>query len=201
MIGTVVSYNAATGTATIQPSIKARVTAPDGSTSWVSMQPLPNVPVVFMGGGNFVATFPVQPGDEALVIFCSRCIAAWFQSGGQQVQAEMRMHDLSDGIAIIGPRSKARAIPNLSTASAQLRSLDGSVVADFAPSGITLTAPKLTINSSGDVDITAQGNVNIQGQKITETSSGNNTTIDGKAFLTHLHSGVQSGGSDTGPVA
>jgi hypothetical protein len=194
MIGTVVSYNATghnAGTATIQPSIKSLVTAKDGSTSWQLMATLPNVPVAFMGGGNFVATYPIQPGDEALVVFCSRCIAAWYQNGawsdGGQIQAEMRMHDLSDGVAFIGPRSMARSIPNLSADTAQFRSMDGTTYFEVTAGGqCNIVAPQ-GLNIQGDVTVTG---------KVTATEEGTFNNIE---VSLHEHSGVTPGSGTSGP--
>ena len=43
-------------------------------------------------------------------MFASRCIDAWWQSGGYNNKPlEFRMHDLSDGFAIPGPRSLPKA--------------------------------------------------------------------------------------------
>lgn len=44
----------------------------------------------------------------------------------------------------------------------------------------------------------SQINLTVGGMGITITASG--TTIDGKLFLPHTHTGVQSGGSNSGPV-
>ncbi|WP_457849452.1 hypothetical protein, partial [Staphylococcus aureus] len=63
----------------------------------------------------------------------------------------MRMHDLSDGFAILGFRSQPRALSNISTTSAQLRSDDGATFIDLnpgtgeikvvAPGGFDVVAP------------------------------------------------------------
>lgn len=52
--------------------------------------------------------------------------------------------------------------------------------------------------ASGDVDITASGDVNVGGTGNTVITG--NTFIEGKDFLNHQHSGVQSGASNTGGV-
>lgn len=44
------------------------------------------------------------------------------------------------------------------------------------------------------------GGVNIQTAGTITINAGGGTTIDGKPFLPHVHTGVQSGGDDTGPV-
>ena len=88
----------------------------------ISMPNLIHLPVICMTGGGYSLTFPVKQGDEVLVVFACRCIDQWWGFGGVQPQAEFRLHDISDGFAIIGPRSKPRALPSYSTNSVQLRS-------------------------------------------------------------------------------
>ncbi|MFP5276990.1 MAG: Gp138 family membrane-puncturing spike protein [Acidobacteriota bacterium] len=206
--GIVRSFDASNGTATIVLAIQGAVFDANGNETQQAIRPLVDVPVVFLGGGNFVSTFPVQPGDEALVIFADRCIDSWFQSGGEQGEAEPRAHDLSDGIAIVGPRSLARLIPNLSTTTAQFRSLDGSTYFEVAangeanvvaPSGVTITGP---VTIKGDLSVvgtmTGSANMSIDGE-ISATGEG---TFAGIPVSTHVHGGVQTGGGNTGtPIA
>lgn len=132
----IVSFDPASETVTAQPSIQAQNRAPDGKVSWQRLPVLVDVPVIFPSGGGFTLTFPIAAGDECLVIFASRCIDAWRQSGGVQVQPELRMHDLSDGFALVGVRSQPRALPNVSTTSAQLRSDDGLTYVELGPDGL-----------------------------------------------------------------
>jgi hypothetical protein len=172
--GIVQSFDASAMTCVVQPSIQGRLTAVDGAETLVDMPLLPDVPVVFPGGGGCTLTFPVKAGDECLVIFAARGIDYWWQSGGVQKPAETRRHDLSDGFAIIGPRSKARAITSINTAAVELRSDDGqayvrldpaahSIVAT-APGGVTVTADtaihgdlNVTGDLSGGADLTITG--------------------------------------------
>jgi hypothetical protein len=204
MPGIVASYDPTKGTCVIQPSIQGELRSPDGTHTFVNMPQLPDVPVVYIGGGDFVATFPIQEGDEALVIFADRCIDSWWQSGGIQVPFEPREHDLSDGFALIGPRSLARKLTNVSTSNAQLRSVDGTTYLELtpaggvnvvAPAGINLTGP-VTINGNLSVTgtVTGTGNVSITG-KVTASGEGefNNVHVS-----THVHGNVTAGGSNTG---
>ncbi len=128
--GIVQDYSASgpyAGTCTIKSALTLTFTDPEtGVSAPVTILPYRLFPSSTWGEGGMVTTYPIQPGDEALVIFSSRCIDAWWKYGGVQPQAEFRMHDLSDGFALIGPRSLARSIPNVSTTTAQFRSLDGS---------------------------------------------------------------------------
>jgi Phage protein Gp138 N-terminal domain len=112
-----------------QPAIQGMITAPDGSQSPVNLPLLVDVPIVFPSAGGFTLTFPIAVGDEVLVAFSSRCIDAWWQNGNVQPPIETRMHDLSDGFAIPGPRSQPKVINGgISSTKVQLRSDDGSFV-------------------------------------------------------------------------
>jgi hypothetical protein len=148
--GAIVSINfssAANGahqpfTCDVQPMIKGRKRNQDGTFSpWTAMPLIPDVPIQFPGGGGWSLTFPLAPGDEGLLIFCSRCIDYWHllgagADGRGQPQAEFRMHDLSDAIFIPKLWSRPKIIPNVSAAAAQLRSDDGLTYVELAPGGL-----------------------------------------------------------------
>lgn len=125
MPGIVQSFDPVKRTVVVQPALRALVTDSDGSQSWVTMPLLVDCPVVFPGGGGFVLTIPLQLGDEVLMVFANRCIDAWWQSGGVQNQAEIRMHSLSDGFCVPGITSVPEVQPNISTTEIHLRSDDG----------------------------------------------------------------------------
>jgi hypothetical protein len=185
------------------------VPAPPGP-HWEAIKPIANVPICLPRAGGFLLTLPVQKGDEGLLVFCDACIDLWWTKGGVQppdgttelIQPnhEQRRHDLTDCGFYPGMSSQARPITAWSQNSAQLRSEDDTIIVDVAKAGITLMAPKVVISSSGDVDITASGTVNINGKQIVAASSQDNTEIDGQIFLTHEHTDVQAGTDQTGPV-
>ncbi len=101
--GIIESVDFETMTCVVQPTIQAVVVDENGNESPEDLPTLHDVPIVFPKGGGFLVTMPLAVGDEVLVVFSSRCIDAWFQSGGVQQAMEARMHDLSDGFAIPGP--------------------------------------------------------------------------------------------------
>ncbi|MCT9017100.1 Gp138 family membrane-puncturing spike protein, partial [Cupriavidus gilardii] len=88
--GIIHSFDADAMTCEVQPTIKIPVRKLDGTIESVALPLLVDCPVQFPSGGNCTLTFPVKPGDECLVVFASRCIDAWWQSGGVQEQAELR---------------------------------------------------------------------------------------------------------------
>jgi hypothetical protein len=156
----VVSYDATAQTISAQPTISLQVSDQYNVTSTLNFPVILDIPVCFPGGGGFTLTFPVAEGDECLLIFASRCIDGWFAYGGIQTQVEPRMHDLSDGFAIIGPRSLPNALTGVSTSAVQLRADDGLAYVEIASNGsiavtspvsITLTAPTNTITANGNI--------------------------------------------------
>ena len=99
--GTVVSFDAESQTAVIQPAVSHVIpTVAEGSPSSVSIPLLRDVPV-FMP-----VSFEVNPGDACLVIFADCDIDAWFETGEAEVPASDRMHSLSDGFAFVGFRTR-----------------------------------------------------------------------------------------------
>jgi phage baseplate assembly protein gpV len=202
------SVNLEKQTITAVPAIKAKVSDKDGKVSDVELPLLINIPLMFPRAGGFALTFPIVKDDEVLVIFASRCIDSWWQQGGIQVQAELRMHDLSDGFAILAPTSQPKVLPNVSADNVQLRNEDGDVYFEIAANNamelhqsansfikigeagnITLKAPTITL----DGDVTVNGSFDIP------FAGGNNITHWTKNIgATHVH--INSGGTGDGGV-
>jgi phage baseplate assembly protein gpV len=148
--GIVQSFDSQKKTCTVQPAIRARVQNFKGVYSWVNLPLLVDCPVNFPSGGGFTLTFPIQKGDECLVIFANRCVDSWWQSGGIQNQAELRMLDISDGFCFVGISSVPKVQPAISTTSVQLRSDDGAASVSIARS-----TKKITVLTPNDVECIA----------------------------------------------
>ncbi|WP_186068007.1 Gp138 family membrane-puncturing spike protein [Burkholderia gladioli] len=148
--GTVESFDPVAMTVVVQLGTKDSIRNEDGTVSTSPFPLLTDCPVVWQGGGGVTATFPIGAGDECLVVFASRCIDAWWQSGGVQEQAEPRTHSLADGFALVGVRSQPRVLANVSTTSAQLRSDDGATFIDLNP-----TAQTVKIVAPGGFEVVA----------------------------------------------
>lgn len=174
----ILTVNYAKQTLTAQPAIMGKITDNDGETSDVNLPVLVDVPFQSFGGAGFVVTMPNLEGSECLIVFSSRCIDGWWALGGVQPQAEQRMHDLSDGLAIIGFNSQARVIPNYSTSAVEVRTFDGSTKISLVSGAISITATHTIIN--GDLTVTGD----VKGQ--------------GTSLHTHTHSGVSTGSGNTG---
>lgn len=158
MPGIIASFDPVTQTASVQPAIK-RIFTEHGP---VNLPLCVDVPVAFPGGGDFYLTFPVQAGDECILFFSERAIDNWHVAGGTQDPAEYRLHDLSDGIAIVGLNSQPRKIPSPNILGAELRSKDhqsfvrvehdlirmqvGDSFLEITPAGISASGAAINLN-------------------------------------------------------
>lgn len=128
MPGIVQSVNLTKMTCVVQLAIQGRYEDANSNINWVNIGVLQDVPIVFPSAGGFTITFPIAVNDEVLVVFASRCIDFWWQNGGHANKpAEYRMHDLSDGFAIPGPRSQPRVLTSVNTTDIQIRNDAGTV--------------------------------------------------------------------------
>lgn len=203
-----------------QPTIQGVQTAQDGTETYVNLPLLVDCPIVFPSAGGFTLTLPIKVGDEVLIVIASRCIDAWWQNGGIGVPMEMRMHDLSDGFALPGPKSQPNVISNISATNAQLRSDSGTTYVEITPTGmINLVAPiglnivsplvtvegALVITEGLTVEGEVMGDLDVGGAI---TAAGDITSTSGEVIVTntngvihlgtHAHAGVVHGSDDTG---
>jgi hypothetical protein len=102
MPGTVVSYDEASQKANVQPQIKSLIIDQEGNEELLSLPELPSVPVVFPRGGGFFVSFPLQPGDQVLLVICDRELNVWKSKGGDVSPQDPRTHHLADAVAIPG---------------------------------------------------------------------------------------------------
>jgi hypothetical protein len=196
--GIVQRFDAARMTVDVQPAINGLARTEAGDTQPLRMPVLLDCPVVWQGGGGVTLTFPVQAGDECLVVFGSRCIDSWWALGGVQDQAELRMHNLSDGFALCGLKSLPNAFP-VNTTAAQLRADDGETCIELNPTAQTITAIApggITLNG---VAIDEDGNVTAPGTITAPNVVGTtNVTFGGISGTGHRHGGIQTGNGTSG---
>lgn len=212
MPGIIQSVNFAEQTCVVQVAIQMQVTDPTtGSKSWTSISPLLDCPLFFPHGGNCSITFPVAAGDECFVVFASRCIDSWFQSGDVSPQALYRMHDLSDGFVFAGFRSQPKVISGISSSKLQIRSADGNTEISLDPSGTVdikathVTVEATNIDMTGNVSVTGStellGTLTVSGVAVMAESLAVGTTlsVDGSPYASHIHTGGTLTGGHTGP--
>lgn len=78
-------------------------------------------PLMILTGGNSYLTFPIEAGDECLILFNDRDIDTWWSTGATgNPPNSNRVHDLNDGIVFVGVRSLANKIANYNMNGPQL---------------------------------------------------------------------------------
>jgi Phage protein Gp138 N-terminal domain len=180
--GIIQSFDPVKMIATVQPSIQGLHTGPDQKQRWVTLPILPDVPVHFPRGGGYTLTFPIKAGDECLVVFSSRCIDSWWDQGGVQPQRELRMHDLSDGFALVGPFSQKTKLANVSPTTAQLRSDDGKNYIELNNAGKTATVivgGTSIIADDNANTVTIKGTLHVSGDVVAGFNGNDQVTLQG----------------------
>ena len=94
--GNIVSYDASSGTATIQPALRRRT--PSGEV--LTAPPLLEVPVFRPS-----ADFTISDGDPCILLFMDFSIDGWLESNQPVIPPSARLHDLSDAVALVLYRS------------------------------------------------------------------------------------------------
>lgn len=94
------SYDPEKGTVECQPAVREKIINQNEENEYRNLPLLLNVPVVFPSNSEYAVTFPLEKGDECLVLFSDLSIDNFWQKGNVQNPIEDRRHDLSDGIAI-----------------------------------------------------------------------------------------------------
>ena len=141
-LGIVQSFNPAKQTVVVQLCYKLVL---NGKT-----QPAPvlvDVPIFVLGGGDRVVKVPIHPGDSCLVLFNDRDMDNWFTTGTAAVPASDRLHDLSDGLALVGFRSMANPVPAYSVLDTEVRN---------GPSRISVGEQLLLKNAATDLKMLLQ---------------------------------------------
>lgn len=120
---------------------------------------------------NPFITYPIQKGDECVLLFSDREIESWFINGDVNPEGYSRMHDLTDAVALFGIRSIPKMIEILSNT---LHLFYGASNIQITDSGITINAPNININGV--------------------------LTINDEPYLEHVHSNGNLGNNTGGVV-
>lgn len=193
----VTGYDAKKNTVSVSPGVSGRKVDELGNTSHSPLPDLPECPVVFPRAGGFVITFPIKKGDECLVVFSTRSIDEWWQTGQAQAHHDLRTHDLSDGMAIFGLASLARPLKDVSGSGLQLKAEDGSATISIENGKVTIKAKSFEVEGDSHFkgDIKVDGTVNATG----DVKASGDVKAGGISLANHTHGVVQAGGSKTTP--
>lgn len=172
---------------------------------------LQDVPVQFPSGGGYSLTFPVNAGDNCLLMFCDKGYSHWLYGGKNKIgkfssglpkNEYFRRYNINDAVALVGYNPIPEAITSFNSTSPELRNSDRTqrvtLVSDgnievVAVSNLHITAPTSTIDSN----VTINGTLHVTG-KITSDDDVVAGTI---SLKTHRTSGVLPGsGTSSVPV-
>lgn len=180
--GSVLSYDAASQTCSVQLIQRRAYTDEDGERQTERPAPLLGVPVLFPGSGPYSITWPIAPGDVVLLVFMERAMDAWHASGQSDVDAgDDRRHSLTDAVAIPGLRSAA-----------------GKIAGPPPSDAICATAPKIQLgskNASAGVLTTSDGTAFINALAYAIAQLTTPADAPGLHALTALYSALTSGGT------
>ncbi len=236
----VIAYDRTTNRARVQPLISVVTT----SNEVVQRPQIASIPVLQLGGGGFVISFPIKTGDLGWIKANDRDISIFLQTLQSSEPNTARKHDFSDAVFIPDTMFKSVVINSEDQANVVLQTLDGTVrvaiwdnkVKVTAPT-VEVVAPQVTVTST-NADVTASAEAHVSSPTITLTGSTEIvldsplTTITGALaagtgagdaavfsgpistsqtvmatgeitsgsipLTTHRHTGVQTGGGDTG---
>lgn len=202
----VVSYDRVKNRAVVQPLISMLSTAGKA----IGRAPLVSVPVLASGGGGFFMNFPLGPGDIGWIEASDRDISLFLQTSQQSPPNTKRMHSFEDARFV--PDAFAQYTFTPDAGAMVLSSYDGATRIVMSPGKIKLIAATVEIDSTTfTLSNSGAAVVNTATWSVNTTAGGGSTTtgvvnlpattiIDGRAFPTHEHSGVQTGGGNTGGI-
>lgn len=194
----VVDYDRETNRATVRPLIRLLKT----DNTLLDRAQIASIPVINIGGGGFVLSFNIQPGDIGWIKSADRDMSLFLQSetGVDVPPNTLRKHSFSDSL-FIPDQFKKWTLVGGDEDAVVLQSLDGTEKIAIDSNGvrvdsaslIRLTAPSIEI----DGDITHTGD-----QTSTGTITGTTDVVAGViSGNSHTHGGVTVGAGSTGGPA
>lgn len=116
----VVSFNSEEQTITAKPvGLEAHTSGHSSEFAEID-----DIPVMFPSSGGGSLTFPIEAGDEVLLVFSARNYDTWWDTGeSESLSTTQRYHDFSDAIAILGVRSRKNSV-KASTEDVELKFKD-----------------------------------------------------------------------------
>lgn len=176
---------------------------------------LPNfieVPVINFLGGSSSIQMPIEVGDYCILFVSERCFDNWYAGKDFETPLEIRLHDYSDSVALVGLKNKAgeldiptviRMIGDAHQTGNYLhdgnREQNGNYVltGDFTINGNTIKNGNLTVNGSITIN-GGSGGGTVNASNCTVNLTGGDVVADGISLKNHTHTG-DSGGTTSAP--
>jgi hypothetical protein len=203
------SYDASTRRAVAQIALKQVFT--DGTEQ--SYPLVSDVPILFPASSKFVIQMPLDKGDAVMLLFSQRGIGTFKQTLKEESPSKESFFSMHDAVAIVGfgalsiTPAVSDALTMQNNDGTSYLSLTDDEIKIETTTKITLTSPDIEVNgnmtvnggisATGDFSYTGVGSGTITYPNITASDT---LTINGQNFTMHQHSGVTTGGDDTGGV-
>ena len=220
----VISYDRETNRAQVQPLVKILTT----DDVQVSRASIASVPVLVLGGGGYVLSFPLKANDLGWIKASDRDISLFLQGYKEAAPNTLRKHSFSDAV-FIPDVMRGYTIDAEDDEAVVLQSLDGTARVSLSPERVKVSHPvKITLDApmtettgafhaggeiTGAAGIAVATFISWAAGLATGTAAGDLTapgTITGDTDVasgditlkTHLTSGVTAGtGTSGAPVA
>ena len=164
------------------------------------------VPIINFLGGSSSIQMPLAEGDYAVLFVVERCFDEWYSGNDFKPPLEARIHDYSDCIALVGLKNMQGEldIPTVITMLGDTYQEgdyehlgNRTQTGDYTLTGNQIINGNLTVNGNIKCTgtISASNFTGLDGGSMTSSSD---IISDGISLQSHTHSGVQSGGSNTG---
>lgn len=151
------------------------------------------VPLLTIGAGGYLITFPIKAGDQGWIKANDRDISVYLQKQQDAGPNTTRMHSFEDGI-FIPDIARTWTLADEDKENMVIQSVDGSIKVAIGADQIKVVHPKAVLIDTPLVTMT--GDLDVKGTITGETDvlSGDDK-ISGKG---HTHPGVQTGSGHTG---
>jgi hypothetical protein len=193
----VIAFDRVTNRATVQPLIAVLKT--DGTTQ--SRARIEGVQVFQYSGGGFVINFPLQAGDIGWLKASDRDLTLFKQSFSESTPNTLRKHKFMDAVffpdVMRGWSISESGLVIQTLSGGQCIAINSDKIKIISDTEVIINAPLTTITGelrSG----TESGQAATFGGSITATGEVTTELNGGIDLSSHVHSGVQSGGSNTG---
>lgn len=182
----VVAFDRASNLATVQPLIQMVTT----DNTRISRPQIAAVPVLQIGGGNFLLSFPLSPGDLGWIKANDRDISLFLEAWKETAPNTKRMHSFSDAV-FIPDAMTGFTIAGEDSNNATLQTKNSTNRVAVSSSAVKMTAGSNYVK----VDAT-QVQAQVGTTSLVVTSSGITLTVGGTT-MTMNSSGITTSGTWT----
>ena len=161
----------------VQVQILIEIITTDGSR--VPRPQVASIPVLVLGGGDFMINFPLKPDDLGWILANDRDISLFLQSYQDSPPNTARLNNFADGL-FIPDVMRGYTIQPEDTDALVISKTDGSIRIAISATGVKITSPTVTVMG----DLTVTGAINAEGGFTGSGGSGPNPfTITGNVLV------------------